>query len=147
MELLLTRTTLTPDETHGTLSIDGVPVCCTLEDPVRPPGIKLLHETAIPAGRYPVTITKSQRFGVMLPLIDVGQGGQGWTGVRIHSGNTTADTSGCILVGLSHTDHTILSSRLALAKVQGALAQALSKSQPCWITLVNPHPKEPHVMV
>ena len=144
MDLLLTRTTLTPDETHGTLSIDGVHACCTLEDTVRPPGIKILHETAIPAGRYAVTITKSHRFGVMLPLIEVGQG---WTGVRIHSGNTTADTSGCILVGLSHTDHTILSSRLALAKVQGALAQALSKGQPCWMTIVNPTPKEPHVMV
>lgn len=144
MDLLLTRTTLTPDETHGTLSIDGVHACCTLEDTVRPPGIKLLHETAIPAGRYVVTITKSQRWGIMLPLIDVGQG---WTGVRIHSGNTTADTSGCILVGLSHTDHTILSSRLALAKVQGALARALANGEACWITIVTPHPKEPHVMV
>ena len=144
MHLTLTREPLTPYETHGTLSIDGVPVCCTLEDPVRHPGVKLLHETAIPAGRYAVTITKSQRFGVMLPLIDVGQG---WTGVRIHAGNTTADTSGCILVGLSHTDHTILSSRLALAKVQGALAQALAKSDPCWITIINPVAKEPHVMV
>jgi len=144
MELLLTRTTLTPDETHGTLSIDGVHACCTLEDTVRPPGIKILHETAIPVGRYAVTITKSQRWGILLPWVNVGQG---WTGVRIHAGNTTADTSGCILVGLSHTDHTILSSRLALAKVQGALAQALSKGQPCWMTIVNPTPKEPHVLV
>ena len=144
MELLLKRTTLTPNETHGTLSIDGVHACCTLEDTVRPPGIKILHETAIPAGRYAVTITKSQRWGVLLPLIDVGQG---WTGVRIHAGNTTADTSGCILVGLSHTDHTILSSRLALAKVQGALARALANGEACWITIVTPHPKEPHVMV
>lgn len=144
MELLLKRTTLTPNETHGTLSIDGVHACCTLEDTVRPPGIKILHETAIPTGRYAVTITKSQRWGVLLPLIDVGQG---WTGVRIHAGNTTADTSGCILVGLSHTDHTILSSRLALAKVQGALARALANGEACWITIVTPHPKEPHVMV
>ena len=144
MELLLTRTTLTPDETHGTLSIDGVHACCTLEDTVRPPGIKILHETAIPAGRYAVTITKSQRWGVLLPWVDVGQG---WTGVRIHAGNTTADTSGCILVGLSHTDHTSLSSRLALAKVQGALARALANGEACWIIIVTPHPKEPHVMV
>jgi len=144
MELLLTRTRLTPDETHGTLSIDGVHACCTLEDTVRPPGIKIQHETAIPAGRYAVTITKSQRWGVMLPLIDVGQG---WTGVRLHAGNTTADTSGCILVGLSHTDHAILSSRLALAKVQGALAQALARGEPCWMTIVNPALKEPHVLV
>ena len=144
MDLLLTRTTLTPDETHGTLSIDGVHACYTLEDTVRPPGVKIQHETAIPAGRYALTITRSQRFGVMLPWMDVGQG---WTGVRIHAGNTTADTSGCILVGLSHTDHTLLSSRLALAKVQGALAQALSKGQPCWMTIVNPVLKEPHVLV
>ena len=144
MDLLLTRTTLTPDETHGTLSIDGVHACCTLEDTVRPPGIKILHETAIPAGRYAVTITKSQRFGVMLPAV---LSVPGFTSIRVHAGNTTADTSGCILVGLSHTDHTLLSSRLALAKVQGALAQALANGEACWITIVNPHPKEPHVMV
>ena len=144
MDLLLTRTTLTPDETHGTLSIDGVHACCTLEDTVRPPGIKILHETAIPAGRYAVTITKSQRFGVMLPAV---LSVPGFTSIRVHAGNTTADTSGCILVGLSHTDHTLLSSRLALAKVQGALARALANGEACWITLVNPHPKEPQGMV
>ena len=144
MHLQLQREDLTADRTFGVLSIDGVPACFVLEDPVRPLGVKIAHETAIPAGRYPVTITKSRRFGVMLPLLE---GVGGWSGVRLHAGNTTADTSGCLLLGLSRTDNTLVSSQLALAKVQGALAQALAHGEACWITIANPREEEPYVLV
>ena len=73
-----------------------------LEDPVREiegqpvEAWKVKGETAIPAGEYDLIVNFSNRFQKMLPqLIDV----PGFTGVRIHTGNTTHDTEGCLLIG------------------------------------------------
>lgn len=75
-------------------------------------------KTAIPAGFYLVQITYSPRFKVPLPLVeDV----PGFTGIRIHAGNTDEDTEGCILVGrTSHAD-AIGESRLALEALMAKL--------------------------
>jgi hypothetical protein len=82
--------------TIGKLYVDDVYVCDTLEDKVRPDGVKLAGETAIPAGKYLSGLTFSARFQKYLPeIFNVPH----FTGVRIHSGNTAADTEGCILVG------------------------------------------------
>jgi len=95
MELRLQRYQVDAEGTRGDLFVDGVPECNTLEDVVRA-GPKLVHETAIPAGRYPVVIAWSARFGQLVPhVLDV----PGFTAIEIHRGNTIADTSGCILVG------------------------------------------------
>lgn len=71
-------------------------LCDTLEPPVRPWNVRVKGKTAVPAGVYDLALTRSPKFGRLLPiLIDV----PGMTGVRIHRGNTAADTSGCILPG------------------------------------------------
>src|SRR5574343_644688 len=96
MILKLTRREFHPEKTIGDLSIDGFLYCNTLEDTVRPPGEKIPGQTAIPAGRYEVRLTYSQRFKCAMPqLMNV----PGFEGIRIHSGNTEADTAGCLLVG------------------------------------------------
>lgn len=108
--------------TVGELRIDGAWFCWTLEDRVR--SAKVKHETAIPAGEYIVTLTQSARFGTVLPEVhDVPE----FSGIRIHAGNTAADTSGCILVGMSRRGERIGNSREALANLMQVLQQAASE--------------------
>lgn len=94
MNLNLKRIEFTDDSTIGELSIDGTFECYTLEDKVRPVKVKGL--TAIPAGDYEVIINYSARFKRQLPLL---LNVPGFDGIRIHTGNTSKDTEGCILVG------------------------------------------------
>lgn len=120
MLLSLTRYDFSDRRTIGKLSIDGLFVCHTLEDAIR--DVKIAGETAIPAGTYKVVITESVRFKMPLPLLlDV----PNFSGVRIHSGNTAADTKGCILVGLQREADTIRESHLAMGLVFGKIKAAL----------------------
>jgi hypothetical protein len=75
--------------------------CYTLEDEKRADGLKVYGETAIPNGIYNVKLTMSNRFKRLMPLLlDV----KGFSGVRIHGGNTSKDTHGCPLVAFN-TDY------------------------------------------
>lgn len=139
--MVLRRQPTVDDVTHGDLFIEDHWVCVTLEDQVRD-GPKIAHETAIPAGRYPVVITPSQRFHHLLPLL---LNVPGFEGVRLHAGNTTADTSGCILVGASRTHDQVLHSRIAMVSVQTAIAQALARGEPVWITILPASAQPPSV--
>lgn len=79
-------------EDDGSVSFEGFAV----EDKVRAPGVKVQDETAIPAGSYKMRISKSPRLGRLLPeILDV----PGFSGIRIHKGNTAADSSGCLIIG------------------------------------------------
>lgn len=138
MNLTLMRWKSSEHATIGTLLNDGASMCYTLEDVVREiPGQpvdawKVKGETAIPAGRYRVTITPSQRFGRDLPLLhDV----PGFDGVRIHTGNTDKDTEGCILVGTMVAGEAIVESRKAFVNVFGMIQAALQGNGEVWLTV------------
>jgi len=96
MKLTLKRKWFGPNATIGELYIDDEikRQCVTLEDVPR--DVKIADKTCIPLGTYQVIIDYSQRFGKLLPrLLDVPD----FDGIRIHPGNTSEDTAGCILVG------------------------------------------------
>lgn len=133
MTLTLHRERSQPWGTPGRLSIDGEPECYSLEDVVRD-GPKVVHETAIPAGRFRVVIDFSQRFGRMMPhILDV----PGFEGVRLHSGNVAADTSGCVLVGLGRSEQGLTRSREAMERLLAQLAPVLARGEQVWIEVVN----------
>lgn len=94
MELLLKRKYIKSEATIGELYVDDIFECYTLEDSSRIE--KVPGKTRIPSGKYEVVINHSPRFGEPMPLLlDV----PGFSGIRIHPGNTAEDTEGCILVG------------------------------------------------
>jgi hypothetical protein len=120
MELLLKREIFTDKSTIGSLFVDGTFQCFTLEPVVRKE--KIFGQTAIPYGIYDITITCSAHFGCDLPLLN---NVPNFEGVRIHPGNTAADTEGCILVGTIRVTDDLISSRsafnLLFPKIKAAL--------------------------
>ena len=130
MNLTLQRQPSTNGTTIGELLIDDAHECWTLEDVVRPTGVKVPGETAIPAGRYRVTVTFSKRFQRLLPLVnDV----PGFEGIRIHPGNTAADTEGCILVGVTKGENSVGQSRMAFEPLFAKIAAAVQDGGECWV--------------
>lgn len=116
MKLELKRTFFKDTYVIGHLFIDGVYFCDTIEDVPRK--VKIDHETCIPAGDYNVILTMSNRFKKVMPLL---LNVPGFEGIRIHSGNTSVDTSGCILVGQNKIKGMVVNSRLMFDKLMEKL--------------------------
>lgn len=121
MIITVKRIYVCPEYTIGRLSVDGKYFCDTLEDTVRADGVKIFGETAIPAGTYKVIVTMSQRFKRELPLlVDVPM----FSGIRIHPGNTAADTHGCLLVGINTGKGIVSQSKITFDKLFALIKEA-----------------------
>jgi Family of unknown function (DUF5675) len=139
VKLFLERLQVDPDVTIGSLSIDDQFEAWTCEDPVREiegqpvANWKVFGKTAIPRGTYSIDITYSPHFKMPLPLL---LKVPGFDGVRIHSGNTPADTEGCLLVGQDRLGKSIGKSRLAFTALFAKLTSAKARGEPITIEIV-----------
>ena len=139
MDLKVIRIAKRDTYTIGKLYIDGEYFCDTCEDRDRQLDssmsieeireIKVYGETAIPTGTYRVAITYSMKFRKMLPeLIGV----KGFSGIRIHSGNASKDSLGCILVGKNTRKGQVTSSRATFDRLMLKLNKT---TDPIFITI------------
>ena len=133
LELTLKREPSNEVCTHGKIYVGSVCLWESLEDVVRPE--KIAGKTAIPAGRYRVVINYSPKFKKDLPLLI---GVPNFSGIRIHAGNDSEDTEGCILMGTERAGDTVLNSRVALAEIMGDIQEALDHGEQVWITIEGP---------
>ena len=153
MELNLKRIAKKNGYTIGNLSINGKYFSDTLEDSDRgldssmPLNVlkhkKLAHITAIPTGRYQVTmnvisprLSKSNFYkqfgGGRVPrLLNV----PAFEGILIHCGNTAKDTDGCILVGKNSKVGMVLDSKITYSNLYPLLEAAYKHNERIFITV------------
>jgi hypothetical protein len=144
MELYLKRDTFTETSTTGRLLIDGQFECFILED--RDRGLtdtmplaeivatKIYGKTAIPYGRYEVDWTMSARFKVFMPiLLNV----KGYSGIRIHKGNSEIDSLGCLLCGRKRANNVITESTAATNLLYTKIQTAKSRREKIFITIAK----------
>ena len=97
---------------------------------------KVKGRSAIPEGRYAVVISWSPKFGAWLPILLGGpEFNRKWQGIRIHAGNTSEDTEGCILVGKNREVGKVLDSRIWLHRLKQKIVEAKGRGEPVWITI------------
>lgn len=134
MRITLIRRWNKKDYCIGDLYIDGKWFCNVLEDVDRGlddsmsleeiKKMKIKGETAIPTGIYQVLLTYSPKYKKIMPLIN---NVKGYSGIRIHSGNTHKDTEGCLLVGKNKEVGKVLDSRITFNALFKKLNQTNGK--------------------
>ena len=152
MKITVKRIAKRDGYTIGRLYIDDnpKPFCDTLEDCDRGleqampldmiRRIKVPGETAIPVGTYELSMrhispkySKKKAFaftgGVMPRLLNV----PGYEGVLIHSGNTAADSEGCILVGENKKVGAVINSLATFKRLWQVLRD--HRAEPITITI------------
>ena len=149
MKLTVVRTQFGTDATNGLLFIDGIFECYTVEDQYQ--AVKVMHETCIPEGTYDIQFRKTGGFHArydkkyknahygMLHLQDV----PNFTYILIHAGNTSDDSSGCILTTTTQTDLDSAKagfggqSQLAYKRMYDKVAKVLLQNKPVEIEITT----------
>lgn len=132
------RMALFDDTTLGLLSVEGEPVCWTLEDAWRANRISV---SCIPDGSYELVPHDSEHFHSVWRVTVGGKDVPGRTGILIHAGNSVDDTLGCILVGarwmqdglararISDSQHALERLRVLLRRADGQQHELHIKSR------------------
>lgn len=137
MRVTLRRIAFKDKYTIGRLYINGVYFCDTIEDKDR--GLydwqsveyilekKIKHETAIPYGMYKLLWSYSSKYKRLMPEIT---GVKGFSGIRVHSGNTAEHSSGCVLLGYNKKAGMVLDSRKVCKKFDEIVEGYYKKGEP-----------------
>jgi len=133
MLIELKRDDFEAKRTFGKLYIDGRYFGEILEDADRRlerGGVKVPGETAIPRGRYAVTVSMSRRFKREMPeVLEV----PGFSGIRIHGGNTEADTEGCPLLASTRGECRVSHCAGINERFLLTLQAALQRGEEIWL--------------
>lgn len=144
MEIKVIQLEETSEETISAVFIDNQFICYGLEDEKRE--LKISGKTRIPGGKYNITLRKEggfnerylNKFGAdfhrgMLHVRNV----PNFDYILIHIGNDDEDTRGCLLVGLSHNNKVIGSSKLAYEKFYPIVSKALVNNETVTIEYIR----------
>lgn len=142
MDIVVERKYKKPTYTISPLFIDGERFCEVIEDKDR--GLddsmsvdeilvrKVYGETAIPTGTYNVIMSMSQKYKKRMPEI---QNVKGYSGIRIHSGNTEKDSLGCLILGKNTQPGMVTQSRATCNAFYEKIEKALKKGEKVTITI------------
>lgn len=137
MEILLQRLRHDESSSFAVLFVQREVYAFVPEDP--PQDVKIKGHTRIPAGRYRLTLEDSPKFSPkyghkMLTVCDV----PGFEGIRIHRGNSPADTMGCILPNAHVTlgePNLFYMSEMAYKRLYAEVAPFIEQGGEAWITV------------
>lgn len=142
MELKVKRRFKAETYTIGTMFVDGVRLCDTLEDTDR--GLRAdmpLSEikakkkygiTAIPTGRYRVKSYYWAKYRQKYPLLlDV----PGYTGILIHGGKNAKSSLGCILLGENKIKGGLVNSANYVRDLTARIEIEEREKRKVWITI------------
>lgn len=137
----LNRDIFLPNRTIGIWRLDKsiTNYAYSMEDAVRPGGLYVKKETAIPEGDFELVMTYSNRFKVVMPLVLNKQFTQNPVlfhgvdisncGIRIHGGNDDEDTEGCPLMGANRDGYRIWNCKAINDAFRKELARSLKKGK------------------
>lgn len=146
MEIQLKRFDRQSTYTGGKLSINNTYFCDTVEDVDRDlnkNGVfdngetKVYGKTAIPNGRYRITLVHSPKFSPKvdnrkMPLLN---NVPSFSGILIHWGNTADDSEGCILVGKNYFSGRVSDSKVTFLSLLDKLEKADKIGEQIWISI------------
>ena len=111
INLLLIREVFTEVSTIGTLYLNGERVADTLENPYLD---NQRNISSIPSGNYKVRLRLARESATRDYLHLLVQEVKDRSYILFHKGNTSSDSRGCILVGLSRQQNRVNNSKLAM---------------------------------
>lgn len=135
MIILVTRKWFTTRSTISEITIIGDDYkAFGIEDVARPDGVKIPKETAIMAGKYPVTFDYSPRHAINMPhILNVPM----FTGVRFDIANYAEQLEGCIGVGCGRGINAVWDSKKAHNILCEKIISALNDGEPVWVQIEN----------
>lgn len=138
--------------TISNLYVDDVWFCNVIED--RDRGLRSDHsleyirrvkvpaETAIPTGRYRVTLSvqspkfsKKAKYAWCKGYLPRVLGVPGFDGILMHAGATAADSAGCLIIGMNTEKGKVTSSMVTLKKLYEKMQAAVQAKETIWLTV------------